>query len=148
VFEAAFRSDNQRLPEALSGHPRAEVPAPVPYPQANRPQAWSASAVVQLIQIMLGLYPFAPLHVLAVVRPRLPAWLPELTLRRLRVAQAEVDLHFRRNGDGSASWARGRLMTCTAASWSASSTSRWITRRAAWCVPPESRSAASDSGLA
>jgi glycogen debranching enzyme len=104
MFEAAFASDNQRLPEALSGQPRAAVPAPVPYPQANSPQAWSASAVVQLVQIMLGLYPFAPLHVLAVVRPRLPAWLPELTLRRLRVAQAEVDLHFRRKEDGSASW--------------------------------------------
>jgi hypothetical protein len=78
---------------------------PVPYPAANVPQAWSASALVQLVQILLGLYPFAPLRVLAVVRPRLPAWVPELTVRGLRVGRASVDLRFRRRDDGSATWA-------------------------------------------
>jgi hypothetical protein len=68
------------------------------------PQAWSSSALVQLVQIMLGLYPFAPLRILAVVRPRLPAWAPELTVTGLRVGAAVVDLRFRRRPDGSASW--------------------------------------------
>ena len=40
------------------------------------PQAWSASAVVQLVQVMLGLYPFAPLQTLSLMRPRLPAGSP------------------------------------------------------------------------
>jgi hypothetical protein len=63
----------------------------------------SASAVVQLVQLMLGLYPFAPLHMLSVIRPRLPAWLPEVTLVNLRVGRATVDLRFTRRKDGSAS---------------------------------------------
>jgi hypothetical protein len=67
---------------------------------------------------MLGLYPFAPLGILAVVRPRLPAWLPELTLRRLRVGSATVDLRFERQGDGAARWSvvgqRGRLLVVPA----------------------------------
>jgi hypothetical protein len=33
----------------------------------------------------------------------LPRWVPELTLRNLRVGPATVDLHFKRNADGSAS---------------------------------------------
>lgn len=118
AFAAAFLSPDGRLPEALSGHERYRVSAPVPYPKANSPQAWSASALIQLVQIMLGLYPFAPLHVLAIVRPRLPAWLPELTLRRLRVGTATVDLRFQRRPDGSADWSvasrRGRLLVVDA----------------------------------
>jgi glycogen debranching enzyme len=105
VFDAAIASPDGRLPEALTGHARRDVPMPVPYPAANVPQAWSASALVQLVQILLGLYPFAPLRVLAVVRPRLPAWVPELTVRGLRVGRASVDLRFRRRDDGSATWA-------------------------------------------
>jgi hypothetical protein len=57
---------------------------------------------VQLVQVLLGLYPFAPLHLLSVIRPRLPAWLPEVTLRNLRVGRATVDLRFTRRKDGSA----------------------------------------------
>jgi glycogen debranching enzyme len=114
VLAATFLSPDGRLPEVLSGHGRDRVSVPVPYPRANSPQAWSASALVQLVQIMLGLYPFAPLHLLAVVRPRLPVWLPELTLRRVRVGSASVDLRFRRRPDGSATWSaeqrRGRLI--------------------------------------
>jgi glycogen debranching enzyme len=104
MFDAANSSPEARLPEALSGHARAEMPAPIPYPAANVPQAWSASALVQLVQIMLGLYPFAPLRVLAVVRPRLPIWAPEVTLRGLRVGRAVVDLRFDRRADGFARW--------------------------------------------
>ena len=49
----AFRDD--RLPEALSGLSRDESPEPVPYPESNSPQAWSASATIQLVQILLGI---------------------------------------------------------------------------------------------
>jgi glycogen debranching enzyme len=114
MFEAAAQSPDDRLPEALTGHRRAGGLPPAPYPDANNPQAWSASAVVQLIQIMLGIYPFAPLRVLALVRPRLPEWLPRVTLRRIRIGRATVDLEFVRRPDGSARWhartVRGRLL--------------------------------------
>jgi len=38
-----------------------------------------------------------------VVDPALPDWLPEVTLRNVRVGPATVDLQFRRNPDGTAS---------------------------------------------
>ena len=102
-IEAASLMPDARLPEALTGHGREPKVGPSAYPGANALQAWSSSAVVQMVQLMLGLYPFAPLHVLSIIRPRLPAWLPELTLRNLRVGRATVDLRFTRRADGSAS---------------------------------------------
>ena len=33
---------------------------PIPYPAANSPQAWTASAIIQVVQLMVGIYPFAP----------------------------------------------------------------------------------------
>jgi glycogen debranching enzyme len=102
-IEAASLMPDSRLPEAITGHRREPKVGPAPYPHACSPQAWSSSAIVQMVQLMLGLYPFAPLRTLSVIRPRLPAWLPEVTLRRLRVGRAEVDLRFTRRKDGSAS---------------------------------------------
>ncbi|HET9852919.1 MAG TPA: glycogen debranching N-terminal domain-containing protein [Candidatus Limnocylindrales bacterium] len=103
ILEAAAASPEGRLPEAVTGHRRAPGVGPAPYPNACSPQAWSASAVIQTLQLLLGLYPFAPLHLLAVVRPRLPQWLPEVTLRNVRIGAATVDLAFKRDADGSAS---------------------------------------------
>ena len=39
-----------RLPELFSGHARAEVPWPSPYPPSCRPQAWAAAAAGALVQ--------------------------------------------------------------------------------------------------
>ena len=103
LLEAAASMPDGRLPEAITGHRREPRVPPTAYPGACSPQAWSASAVVQTLQLMLGLYPFAPLRMLAVVRPRLPRWVPGLTLRNVRVGGATVDLQFKRNADGSAS---------------------------------------------
>ncbi|HXG26022.1 MAG TPA: glycogen debranching N-terminal domain-containing protein [Candidatus Binatia bacterium] len=102
-FEAAAASPEGRLPELLTGHRREPGVPPSPYPNACSPQAWSASAVVSMLQIVLGLYPFAPLQILALVRPRLPQSIPELTLRNVRIGRASVDLRFTRRPDGSAS---------------------------------------------
>ncbi len=101
MFEAARLFDFYRLPEAFSGHARdAEHPFPALYPQANSPQAWSASAVFCMIQSLLGLYPYAPLKML-LVDPHLPAWLPEITVTGLRVGEARVTLRFFRKGEAS-----------------------------------------------
>ena len=100
-FEAAALFDFYRLPELFSGHQRDEDhPFPAFYPQANSPQAWSASAVFCLLQAMLGLYPYAPLNIL-LVDPYMPEWLPEITLNNLRVGDATVTIRFyRRKGGG------------------------------------------------
>jgi glycogen debranching enzyme len=100
MFEAARLFDFYRLPEAFSGHTRDDDHAfPALYRQANSPQAWSASAVFCMVQSLLGLYPYAPLDLL-LVDPRLPAWLPEITIRGLRVGKATVTLRFFRKGTG------------------------------------------------
>jgi hypothetical protein len=75
--------------------------------QSNSPQAWSASAVVLLIQTLLGIYPFAPANLLALVRPRLPAWVSQVTVHRLRVGDAVVSLRFRRAARGLGAATRG-----------------------------------------
>jgi glycogen debranching enzyme len=93
-FKAAALFDFYRLPELFSGHARdAAHPFPANYPNANSPQAWSASAVFAMVQAMLGLYPYAPLNIL-MVDPHLPDWLPELTIRDLRVGDSTTTVHF------------------------------------------------------
>jgi glycogen debranching enzyme len=99
-FELASLFDFYRLPECIAGHPRDEEhPFPAIYPAANSPQAWSATTVYTLLQAMLGLQPFAPLRMLF-LDPYLPAWLPELTISNMRVADATVSIRFFRKGDG------------------------------------------------
>jgi glycogen debranching enzyme len=102
LLDAAAYLPGTRLPELIGGQTRRELEFPAAYPQANVPQAWSASATIQLAQIMLGIYPFAPLRLLALVRPRLPRGIDELTLTGIRVGPARVSLRFRRRADGSA----------------------------------------------
>ena len=112
-FEAAALFDFYRLPECFSGHPRdADHPFPAVYPQACSPQAWSSSAVFCMLQALLGLYPYAPLHLL-LVDPHLPPWLPEITLSGLHVGKAVVTLRFYRRRNGTSSYKvvdkRGKL---------------------------------------
>ena len=102
MLEAADCFIESRLPEALGGQAREAAPFPSAYPGSNVPQAWSASATIQLVQVMLGIYPFAPAHLLALVRPMLPAWLPTLEVHDVCVGDARVSLRFTRNDDGTA----------------------------------------------
>jgi glycogen debranching enzyme len=98
---AAGHFRESRLPELFGGHARNEVEVPTVYPDSNITQAWTASAMASLVETMLGLRPVAPLGVLLLVRPRLPGWLPWLTLHRLRVGSATVSLRFERAPDGT-----------------------------------------------
>jgi glycogen debranching enzyme len=100
IFEAAARFRHSRLPEALGGHSREDAPIPTVYPESNCPQAWSASALIQMAQTMLGIYPFAPAHVLALVRPMLPPWLTTVVVRNLQIGEARVSIQFERSADG------------------------------------------------
>jgi glycogen debranching enzyme len=101
TFTAAGHCHRLRLPEVFAGHPREHTGVPITYPGAKSPQAWSASSTIVMLQSLLGLHPFAATSSLGLIRPNLPDWLPALTLRRLKVGEALVDLRFERQRDGS-----------------------------------------------
>lgn len=100
LFEAASLFPHHRLPECFSGHARdLEHPFPALYPEADWPQAWSASSVFAILQSILGIYPFAPLDLL-LLDPALPEWLPELTVSNIHVGRSVVSLRFWRDREG------------------------------------------------
>jgi glycogen debranching enzyme len=103
VFDLAQLYPEYRIPECVGGYSRGERPTPGAYPRANTPQLWNATAFPLILQALLGLLPLAPANTL-LVDPVLPAWIPELVLRGLRVGAATVDLRFWRDEQGSSKW--------------------------------------------
>jgi glycogen debranching enzyme len=102
-FAASAAFAEHRLPETISGLPRdAAHPFPSIYPRSCSPQAWSASAVVAVVQALLGLRPVAPVRTV-VVDPHLPPWLPELTLTGVRIGGTTATLRAERRRDGRTS---------------------------------------------
>jgi glycogen debranching enzyme len=99
LFELARTYTGWRIPETLGGYARDEHPTPGAYPRSNTPQTWNASALPLLVHTLLGLLPYAALNVL-VVDPVLPAWLPAVELRGLRVGATVASLRFWRDGHG------------------------------------------------
>lgn len=57
---AAAAGFGYRMPELHSGDSAADTAAPIPYPAACRPQAWSAAAAVAVLAARLGLTADAP----------------------------------------------------------------------------------------
>jgi glycogen debranching enzyme len=99
LYELAQMWRGHRIPECIGGYSRDITGHPGAYPQANTPQTWNQSVFPILIQTILGIIPVAPLNLLTVY-PVLPDWLPELTLRNLKVADASLTLRFRRKENG------------------------------------------------
>jgi glycogen debranching enzyme len=62
---------------------------------ACRPQAWTAGASLHVLQAILGLEPNALNGTLDIKRPRLPYWLPDVSVSGLMVGDVRVDLHLR-----------------------------------------------------
>jgi hypothetical protein len=87
-----------RLPELYAGIERRPGSFPVQYLGANVPQAWAAGSIFNFVQAMLGIKADAP-HGRLYVDPDLPAWLPDVTLRGLRVGNSKLDLRFWREGE-------------------------------------------------
>ena len=98
ISEAASYFVSYRLPELYAAIDRRRGTFPVLYPGANVPQGWAAGSVFHLLQAILGLRADAPRQRLS-VDAALPRWLPDLTLRGLRVGRATVDLRFWREGE-------------------------------------------------
>ncbi len=86
-----------QLPELYAGIQRDATNFPVQYLGANVPQAWAAGSVFSLVQAMIGFQPDAPNGQL-VIDPTLPEWLPDFTLRDLRIGQDAFDIRFTRSG--------------------------------------------------
>ncbi len=107
TFEAAVHF-NMRLPELFCGFTRSPGEAPVAYPVACLPQAWSAGAVFMLMQGCLGLTIDGWKGEIIVTLPRLPIGIDNLSLRHLAVGEANVDIVFERVGDRVVSYLHRR----------------------------------------
>lgn len=100
ILAAAAAFDGFQLPELFSGLTRADGDVPVPYPHANRPQAWASGCIFHALRAILGLHPDLPAGRIY-VHPRLPPWCPELSLQGIRVGQGHLSVSARRRRDGS-----------------------------------------------
>ena len=114
LLDAAEAFD-YRLPELYGGDGRSEIGRPIPHPAACRPQAWSATAAVAVLQAALGLTVDVP-HRSVRLRP-----LPDMgavEVSGLRVAGSPIEISVDRSGaanirglpDGLRSTARQSLV--------------------------------------
>jgi glycogen debranching enzyme len=90
ILDAAPAFD-YRLPELWGGDARTDTPAPVPYPAACRPQAWSAASAIAFLTALTGLDPDVPagrLH----LRPAGALPVGALTVAGLTVAGERLDV--------------------------------------------------------
>ena len=98
ISRAASHFLLNQLPELYTAFHRDEMNFPVQYIGANVPQAWAAGSVFMLAQALLGFLPDAP-HNKLYVDPWLPAWLPDLTIRDLRIGGHKLAIRFWRDGE-------------------------------------------------
>jgi glycogen debranching enzyme len=96
LFEASLFVELHRLPELFCGFPRRANQGPTLYPVACSPQAWAAAAPFMILQSVLGLRIDAGERRVTFEHPVLPASLQDVTIRNLRVGDAEVDLRLHR----------------------------------------------------
>ncbi len=97
LFEAS-KSFAMRMPELLCGFVRQPDEPPIAYPVACMPQAWAAGSTFMMLQACLGLSIDAERGEVRLVRPTLPVGVDQLSLTRLHVGDACVDIDFQRLG--------------------------------------------------
>jgi glycogen debranching enzyme len=98
ITRAAGYFAMDQMPELYAGTQRDGSNFPVQYVGANVPQGWAAGSIFSLLQAMLGFQPDAPNKILY-VDPALPDWMPEVTVRDLRLASLTFDIRFARIGE-------------------------------------------------
>jgi glycogen debranching enzyme len=96
VLDAACALEDARLPELFCGIER-ELGGPVPYAEANIPQAWAAAAAPLAVQLFLGIVPDAP-RGRCFLDPWLPDWLPRLEVDRVNVGGHDLRIVLAREG--------------------------------------------------
>ncbi len=89
---AAAEAFEWRLPELYGGQSAARRQAPLPYPAACRPQAWSAAAAVSILQALTGLHADVPGNQLWVA-PLRPAPVGAIDVHGLMVGEHRVSVH-------------------------------------------------------
>jgi glycogen debranching enzyme len=97
LFDAASHMHLRRLPELFCGFERKRGKAPTLYPVACAPQAWAAVAPYALLQACLGIEVDCGAAKLKLRKPRLPHFIDWMTVRRLSIGAASVDLMLRRH---------------------------------------------------
>lgn len=88
--------DLYRQPELVCGFSRREGAGPTRYPVACSPQAWAAASVFMFLSATLGLEVDAIHQRVVFNNPRLPASVKRLSIERLHVGPAELDLEIER----------------------------------------------------
>jgi hypothetical protein len=79
-----------QLPELYTASERNESNSPVQYIGANVPQAWAAGSAFMLTHALLGFLPDGP------------TWVPDLTVRDLRIGKHKLDIRFWREEEQTA----------------------------------------------
>jgi glycogen debranching enzyme len=81
-----------RFPELFCGFSADDVPLPVQYPVACRPQAWASGAPLLMVRSYAGLSADAPNNRLYIHQPRLPEWLERVEIQGMRIGSDRLDL--------------------------------------------------------
>ncbi|HEU5441364.1 MAG TPA: glycogen debranching N-terminal domain-containing protein [Ktedonobacterales bacterium] len=96
TLEAAAAFEHARLPELFCGLDRGHG-LPVPYAQANSPQAWAAAAPILAALLFLGIQPDMP-NSRCFLAPELPDWLPQLAVSAIPIGGGSLDVRLARRG--------------------------------------------------
>ncbi len=99
MYDVSTHVDLHRMPELFCGLVRRSDEGPTAYPVACSPQAWSAAAVLMLVEACLGMHIDAPRRRLVFHNPTLPDGVDHLMIRGLRVRDASIDLAVERHRD-------------------------------------------------
>ena len=91
LLDAALKMDQGRLPELFCGFRRRPGRAPILYPVACSPQAWSSGAMLHILSSMLGLKIDAESRTVTLNSPRLPPRVGEISIINLHVGGGSAD---------------------------------------------------------
>jgi glycogen debranching enzyme len=99
LFDASIFFDLHRLPELFCGFPRRPGESPTQYPVSCSPQSWASGSALLLLQSSLNMRVLGAESRVVFAKPLLPEYLHGVSIRGLRVANAELDLVILRHGD-------------------------------------------------
>jgi len=103
LFDASIFFDLHRLPELFCGFSRRHGESPTLYPVACSPQTWASGAVFLLLESCLGLKVLGSEKRVVFSKPSLPESLHQITIQKLRIGTAELDLLITRHEEGDVS---------------------------------------------